>query len=101
MYAVKNSVKTKSKVRVFLDKKYKVIFHNDDKTTYEFVIYCLMNIFNHDIQTAIDLTVQVDKNGFCVAGKNYTRDIAESKKNEVISLAAQNGFPFVVSIEED
>lgn len=94
-------VKTYSKIDMYLSKTYKVIFHNDDKTTFEFVALCLMNIFDKSIIEATDLTLAVDKNGFCIAGTGYTKDIAETKKSQVIELAKINGFPFQVSIEEE
>ena len=51
-------VKTRSKLDVFLSRKYKVIFHNDNYTTYDFVIYCLINIFEKDVPTAMTKKVQ-------------------------------------------
>ena len=80
-------VKTISKSKQFLAKKYCVIFHNDNKTTFEFVTFCLMTC--------------VDQNGSCVAGSGYTKDIAETKKNQVIEMAKIEGFPFQVSVEEE
>ena len=60
-----------------------------------------MNIFDKSIIEATDLTLAVDKNGFCIAGTGYTKDIAETKKSQVMELAKINGFPFQVSIEEE
>ena len=94
-------VKTRSKLDVFLSRKYKVIFHNDNYTTYDFVMYCLINIFEKDVPTAIKLTCQVDQEGVAIAGNGYTKDIAETKKNQVITLAKEQGFPFQVSVEEE
>ena len=94
-------VKTRSRLDTFLSKKYRVIFRNDNKTTYEFVIFCLMSFFDKDVQTAMQLTKDVDQKGSAVAGSGYTKDIAETKRNQVITLARENGFPFQVSVEED
>lgn len=94
-------IKTRSKSSIYLSKRYKVIFHNDDKTTFEFVAYCLCNFFNKNLLDAIQLTKQVDEEGYCIAGTNYLKDIAETKKNQVLDLAKDEGFPFQVSVEED
>lgn len=94
-------VKTISKSKQFLAKKYRVIFHNDNKTTFEFVTFCLMTFFEKSLEESIQLTFCVDKNGSCVAGSGYTKDIAETKKNQVIGMAKIEGFPFQVSVEEE
>ena len=77
-----------------------MIFHNDNKTTFEFVSYVLISIFGKSVNEAITLTLQCDQNGYCIAGDNYVKDIAETKKTQVLSLARENGFPFQVSVEE-
>ena len=94
-------VKTRSKLDEYFSKTYKVIFHNDNKTTFEFVTFCLVNIFLKSVQDAIQLTINVDQNGSCVAGNGYARDIAEIKKNQVLELAKQNEYPFQVTVEEE
>lgn len=95
------NVRTSSRVHTFLSKKYKVVFHNDNKTTFDFVMFCLMNIFEHQAVDAMQLTIAVDQNGSAIAGSGYTRDIAETKKSQVLTLAKENGFPFQVSVEEE
>lgn len=94
-------VKTRSKIDIYLSKQYKVIFHNDNKTTFEFVALCLHQIFDKNMEDAIKLTYQVDQIGYCIAGNGYMKDIAETKKNQVLDLAKQNGFPFQVTVEEE
>ena len=95
------NVKTGSKIHTFLSKKYRVVFHNDNKTTFDFVMYCLVNNFEHQMLDAMQLTMDVDQKGSAIAGRGYTRDIAETKKSQVLELAKQNGFPFQVSVEEE
>src|SRR5438876_3578052 len=57
---------------------YKVLFHNDDYTTMEFVVWALMSVFHHDETTATGIMLHVHKNGIGVAGV-YPRDIAEPR----------------------
>lgn len=77
---------------------YAVIYWNDHVTTADFVIRTLMDIFGKDIITAKKLTSEVDTLGKSQVGV-YTRDIAETKKNEVIAMAKLEKFPFKVTIE--
>src|SRR5580658_9880255 len=59
-------------------KLYKVIFHNDDYTTMEFVIMVLVQFFQKSETEATYIMLTVHRKGSAVAGV-YTRDIAESK----------------------
>lgn len=79
--------------------KFQVIFHNDDKTTFDFVIYILMTVFKKTQQEAIDLTLRVHEKGSAVAGV-YTFQIAEMKIDESTHLAQQAGFPLTLTAEE-
>ena len=88
----------KTRVKVKEPKRYKVIMHNDDFTTMEFVIFVLMNIFNKNEMEANDLMLKVHKGGSAMVG-TYSYDIARSKVEETTLLARQEGFPFKVTME--
>lgn len=94
-------VKTRSKIDIYLSKTYKVVFHNDDYTTFDFVIKCLFQIFGRNMEDAINLTLQIDQIGYGVAGSGYVKDVAETKKKAVLDLAKQYGYPFQVTVEEE
>ena len=47
---------------------YKVLLHNDDYTTMEFVVWVLQTVFHHDETTAARIMLHVHKNGIGVAG---------------------------------
>jgi len=79
---------------------YKVLIHNDDKTTMDFVIYLLTEIFHKSPAEAVDLTLDVHMNGHGVAGV-YTHEIASQKTQEADRAAKANGFPLKVTYEED
>ena len=79
---------------------FKVIFHNDNVTTVDFVISILMAIFNKDTEAAIDITVSVHENGKGIAGM-FTHEIAETKTDETLRIARSYGFPLLVTFEED
>lgn len=89
----------KSKVKVKKPKQYKVIMHNDDYTTMEFVIEVLVRIFNKKLEEAQKIMIDVHKAGKGIAGV-YSYDIAMTKANTAMSWAKEEGFPFKLSVEE-
>jgi ATP-dependent Clp protease adaptor protein ClpS len=78
---------------------YKVLLHNDDYTTMEFVVYVLQSIFHHSETEATQIMLHVHKHGLGVAGV-YTREVAESRIAQVEGLARRHEFPLRCSMEE-
>ena len=89
----------KSKVKVKKPKHYKVIMHNDDFTTMEFVVNILMTIFKKDINTSNKIMMDVHKLGKGIVGI-YPYDIATTKVSMALEMAKEEGFPFNITIEE-
>lgn len=98
--SVKGSVKEKSRVKVKEPKHYKVIMHNDDFTTMEFVVEILVDVFHKNIDEANQIMMFVHKKGSAVIGR-YPLDIANTKVAISLSRAQKEGFPFRMTIEED
>jgi ATP-dependent Clp protease adaptor protein ClpS len=80
--------------------RYKVIMHNDDVTTMEFVIMVLMDVFYKTEEEAERLMLEVHNNGSAIVGR-YTWDIACTKQQRVQVLAAQEEFPLRVTIKQE
>ncbi len=80
-------------------RKYKVLLHNDDYTSMEFVVDILVNLFRKSINQAEEIMIKVHKNGKAVCGI-YTFEIAETKVYQVKELAKSNGFPLLATMEE-
>ena len=78
--------------------QYRVILINDDYTTFEFVVYVLMNIFGKGLDEAERITMLVHQSGKGVAG-TYLREIAEMKVKLVHELAQANDYPLQAQIE--
>ncbi|MGV8074458.1 MAG: ATP-dependent Clp protease adapter ClpS [Syntrophobacteraceae bacterium] len=78
---------------------YKVILHNDDYTTMEFVVEILEKVFYKSPAEATQIMLLVHKNGAGVCGV-YTTEMAETKVEIVHHLARKNGFPLQCSMEE-
>jgi len=57
--------KTSSKVDEILSKPYKLILHNDDYNTFDWVITCLMKICKHEHEQANQCALMVHNNGKC------------------------------------
>ncbi|WP_294154691.1 ATP-dependent Clp protease adaptor ClpS [uncultured Clostridium sp.] len=91
--------KQKDKIKIKKPKNYKVIMHNDDYTTMEFVIEVLVRIFNKSIEEAEKIMLDVHKKGRGVAGI-YSYDIAITKAATAMSMAKSEGYPFKLTTEE-
>ena len=78
---------------------YKVVLHNDDYTTMQFVIEILESVFNHAPADAFRIMMQVHREGLGVCG-TYSYEVAETKVALVHDSARDNGFPLRASMEE-
>jgi ATP-dependent Clp protease adaptor protein ClpS len=76
-----------------------VVFYNDNKTYYEFVILVLMQLFGNTYDQAAELTSRIHAEGRGLVA-TYTYEIALSKKDETVALARANGHPLRVELEE-
>jgi len=79
---------------------YKVLLHNDNYTTREFVVAVLVEVFHKSESEAVQIMLHVHYNGIGVAGV-YTYEVAETKVRKVEGLAKENGFPLRVSMEPE
>ena len=94
-----SDVATESEKKVKLPPMFKVLLHNDDYTTMEFVVQVLQSVFHKTPADATQIMLHVHRNGMGVAGV-YTREVAETKVSVVDSLAREHEFPLKCSVEE-
>jgi ATP-dependent Clp protease adaptor protein ClpS len=80
-------------------KLYRVILHNDDYTTMDFVIGVLISIFHKPAAEATRIMLDVHKKGKGICGV-YTYDIAATKARQVHEAARAQEFPLKCSVEE-
>ena len=78
---------------------FKVLLHNDDYTTKEFVVQILQFVFHKEPTEAVQIMLHVHRKGIGVAGV-YSYEIAETKVAQVESLARQHEYPLKCSMEE-
>jgi len=77
---------------------YRVLLHNDDYTTMEFVVQILMDIFHHPQSVSVRIMLNVHYEGIGVAGV-FTREIAETKIVQATELARSQEFPLRLTME--
>ena len=93
---------TRSKHREQLKKPrlYKVLLHNDNYTTRDFVVAVLVEIFHRSETDAVRIMMHVHTQGVGVAGV-YTHDVAQTKVRTVEQLAQANEYPLRLSMEPE
>jgi len=79
---------------------FKVLLHNDDYTSMDFVVEVLMGIFHKTHSQAEQIMLQIHEKGKAICGV-YTYEIAQMKVEQVKELAKQNEFPLLATMEED
>jgi ATP-dependent Clp protease adaptor protein ClpS len=92
--------KTKAEKKVERPPLYKVLLHNDDFTTQEFVDWLLVTVFRHDPESAHRIMLNVHMHGVGVAGI-YPYEIAESKAQKTMLLAREAEFPLLCTLEPE
>jgi ATP-dependent Clp protease adaptor protein ClpS len=95
----KSKTNTKTKTKKQLEKQYKVLLHNDDSTTMEFVVCALMSIFEQPEPVAEAIMLAVHQSGVGIAGV-YDKGVANDKAVQTMKAARHEGYPLVCSIEE-
>ena len=80
-------------------KRFGVFLLNDDYTPMDFVAAVLVEIFLLPEDTAERVMWQVHTEGRGLCG-TYTRDIAQTKQQQVLSLAEAAGHPLMCIVEE-
>ena len=77
---------------------YRVVLHNDDYTTMEFVVEVLVTVFHKDIISATRIMLDVHRKGRGLVG-TYTYDIARTKVDQVHRMAREREFPLKCTME--
>lgn len=92
------SILTEDIIEIREPRLYKVLMHNDDYTSMEFVIAVLETVFHKSANDATKIMLNVHNEGVGIAGI-YTREICETKISVVHELAKKNEFPLRCSME--
>jgi ATP-dependent Clp protease adaptor protein ClpS len=79
---------------------FKVIYLNDNQTTMEFVIETLVEFFNYNSQTALQITKDIHEVGSAVVAI-LPYEIAEQKGIEITLHARTNNYPLQIKLEPE
>jgi ATP-dependent Clp protease adaptor protein ClpS len=95
-----SGIATARKEKLQAPRMHKVLMHNDDYTTMEFVILVLQKFFQKNYTEAQAIMLEVHHQGYGVCGV-YTYEVAESKAAKVVKYARDNGHPLKCSTEPE
>ena len=95
-----SNVKDRPYTNISEPRNFKVVIHNDDFTTMEFVVMLLRTIFSYSNDKAETLMLKVHNSGKAIIGI-YSYDIANSKANKAIRLARENNYPLRLTVEAE
>ena len=93
-------VLTESETKLEKPKLFKVVLHNDDFTTMEFVVFVLQTVFKRSDAEAFSIMFKVHNEGIGVAGI-YTYEIAQMKAEKATNLARAHEYPLLCTVEEE
>lgn len=99
-----HNAETKQKIKPNMNLQepplFRIIYLNDDVTSMEFVVNSLIQFFNYNDDTAMQITQNIhDKGSAVVAVLPY--EIAEQKGIEVTLEARAQGYPLQVKVEAE
>lgn len=95
-----DDVLTERKQKLEKPPLYKVLLHNDDFTTMDFVVFILVRVFHKSEEEAIQIMLAVHHQQVGIAGV-YPYEIAEAKVNQVHNLAKAHEYPLLCTLEEE
>lgn len=78
---------------------YKVMLLNDDYTPMDFVVVVLQTVFAMTREKATQVMLQVHREGMGICG-TFTREVAQAKVEQVISIAKKHQHPLQCTMEE-
>jgi ATP-dependent Clp protease adaptor protein ClpS len=93
-------VLTETEKKLEKPKLYKVLLHNDDFTTMEFVVFVLNKVFMRSEAEAFAIMLKVHNEGVGIAGV-YPYEVATMKAEKAINMARSQEFPFLCTVEEE
>ncbi len=99
-YENDTDVLTETKQKLEKPPLYKVLLHNDDFTTMEFVVFVLNKVFMRSELESFAIMLKVHNEGVGIAGV-YPFEVATMKAEKAMNLAKAQEFPFLCTVEEE
>ena len=95
-----SDVLTETETKLEKPKLFKVVLHNDDFTTMEFVVFVLEYVFMRSEIEAFAIMLKVHNEGAGIAGV-YPYEIASMKSEKAMNLARAREYPLLCTVEEE
>jgi ATP-dependent Clp protease adaptor protein ClpS len=95
-----SDVLEESETKLEKPKMFKVLLHNDDFTTMEFVVFVLEYVFMRSTPEALGIILKVHTEGLGIAGI-YPYEVATTKAEKAMNLAKAREYPLLVTVEEE
>jgi ATP-dependent Clp protease adaptor protein ClpS len=95
-----SAVLAESETKLEKPKLFKVLLHNDDFTTMEFVVFVLQYVFNREDIDAFTIMLKVHNEGVGIAGV-YPYEVANMKAEKAMNLARAREYPLLCTVEEE
>ena len=95
-----SEVLTESESKLEKPKLFKVILHNDDFTTMEFVVFILKHVFMRSDAESFTIMLKVHNEGIGVAGV-YPYEVANMKADKAMNLSRAHEYPLLCTVEEE
>jgi ATP-dependent Clp protease adaptor protein ClpS len=95
-----SDVLTESETKLEEPKLFKVLLHNDNFTTMDFVVYVLEYVFNRSEVESFSIMLKVHTEGVGIAGV-YPYEIATMKAEKTMNLARAREYPLLCTVEEE
>ena len=92
--------RNKNENKVQPPSKYQVVYHNDDYTPMDLVTISLCHFFHHSAESAVNIMVSVHEKGKGIAGGPYSKEIADTKVENVVQFFRGQGFPLKATSEK-
>lgn len=93
-------VVVEKKTKLEKPKLFKVILHNDDFTTMDFVVFVLQYVFARSEAEAFTIMLKVHNEGIGIAGI-YPYEVAQMKSEKAMNLAKAREYPLLCTVEEE
>jgi len=97
---IDEQLKTKTRKKLKPPQSYRVLLHNDNYTTMEFVVFVLETVFRKSLMEATKIMIHVHENGIGICG-SYSYEVAETKVEGVHELGEQYEYPLQATMEEN
>ncbi|MBI4790823.1 MAG: ATP-dependent Clp protease adaptor ClpS [Chloroflexi bacterium] len=94
------STQQETQQKIDVPRMYKVLLHNDNYTTMDFVVMVLVRVFRKSEAEAIRIMLDVHQKGIGRVGV-YPREIAETHVERVRQLAQEHEFPLMCTMEPE